>query len=296
MCGNEMEAQVAQRYIVGMTCLQRLICAACAALVLAANAAVAAEATGAVAPAAQPPLLLIGPGDQVKIDVFGNPDLTTTINVADDGSIRMPLAGVVTVSGQSPPEAARRIEEALKSGQFLINPQVTLTVVQSLSYRVSVLGEVAKPGRYPIESHATVLDMIALAGGITEKGSDRIYILRTDSSGVRQRIPVEMGGIVASQGASSASIETLQAGDTLVVPKGTFLITGQVALPGEYRIEGDMILFEAIARAGGVTPLGSSSRVEVRRRGPNDQIVEVKSKKNLRIEPGDMIRVKERIF
>lgn len=291
-----MEAPGFQRYIDVMRFVQRLITAACAALVLAGNAVAAEPSAVVMAPGALPPLQPIGPGDQLKIEVFGNPDLATTTNVTDDGSVRMPLAGAVSIGGQSPAEAARRIEAALKTGQFLVSPQVTVTVLQSLSQRVSVLGEVASPGRYPIDSNSTVVDLIALAGGITAKGSDVIYILRADSTGVLQRLPVDMRRIVASQDASTAAIQTLRGGDSIIVPKGTFFITGQVASPGEYRIEGDMILFEAIARAGGVTPLGSASRVEVRRRGPDDKVVEVKSSKNMRILPGDVIKVKERLF
>jgi polysaccharide biosynthesis/export protein len=296
-----MKAPVATRYIAQMTCVQRLISVACVAVVLAVPAA-AAEAVGANLQIAPAPSAQIGadyrlmPGDQISIQVFGNDDLATKVNVAEDGTAHMPLAGAVAVGGLSPTEAARSIENALKAGHFLVNPQVTVIVVQSSSSRVSVLGEVAMPGRYPIEPNSTVFDLIALAGGITAKGSEIIYLIRKDAAGVPQRLPVDLHRIVASKDASLAATMALRSGDSIEVPKATFFITGQVAQPGEYRIEGDMMLFEAIARAGGVTPLGSNSRVEVRRRGPNDQIVEVKINKNLRIEPGDVIRVKERLF
>jgi polysaccharide export outer membrane protein len=285
-----MEAPFARRYIVTMTCVQRLTTVACVAWALAGPVAVSAQAF------APPPVLQVGPGDQIRVEVFGSADLTTTTYVADDGFIRLPLAGAVAVGGQSPAEAAKRIETALKVGQFLVNPQVTVSVVQSLSQRVSVLGEVTSPGRYPIQSNSTVFDLIAQAGGLTAKGSDRIYVLRADESGTLQRLPVDLRRVLGSQDASSAAIKTLRGGDSIIVPKGTFTIAGQVTQPGEYRIEGDMMLFEAIARAGGVTPMGSSSRVEVRRRGANDKVIEVKVNKNLRIEPGDVIRVKERLF
>jgi polysaccharide export outer membrane protein len=271
-----------------MMYIQRLLSASFLLLVLV-GSAVAAETS------VPPPLLQLGPGDQVKIDVFGNPDLATTTSVTDDGSIHMPLAGAVAVGGQSPAEAARRIEAALKAGQFLVNPQVTVNLVQSVSQRVSVLGEVKNPGSYPIQSSSTIFDLVALAGGLTDKGSDVVYILRPDASGVLQRLPVDMRRL-GSPNASSTAIKSLRGGDTIVVPKGTFFVTGQVVKPGEYLIEGEMMLFEAIARAGGVTALGSTSRVEVRRRGPDDQAIEVKSNKNLRIQPGDVINVKERLF
>lgn len=286
----EMVAPLAQRYTASMKCLKRLLFASCMLLVFAGPAFAATEA---VVPS---PLIQLGPGDQVKIEVFGNPDLTTTTNVTDDGAIHMPLAGAVAVGGQSPAEAARRIEIALKTGQFLVNPQVTVNLVQSLSQRISVLGEVKNPGSYPIQSKSTIFDLIALAGGLSDKGSDVVYILRTDESGVLQRLSVDMRRIGASPDASSSATTTLRGGDTIVVPKGTFFVTGEVVKPGEYLIEGEMLLFEAIARAGGVTPLGSTSRVDVRRRGPNGEAIAVKSNKNLRIQPGDVINVKERLF
>jgi polysaccharide export outer membrane protein len=129
------------------------------------------------------PLLQLGPGDQVKMDVFGRPEMDTTTYIADDGSIRVPLAGAVIIGGLSPGEAGQKVEAALKKGQFLVDPHVTFTVLQSRSQRVSVLGEVRTPGRYPIESNTTVLDLLAQAGGATEKGADVIYILRPDSTG-----------------------------------------------------------------------------------------------------------------
>jgi len=286
-----MAAQFAQRsgYTPEMTCIKRLLSAVCVLLGLSGS-------VSAVEPGVPPPLVQLGPGDQIKIDVFGNPDLATTTNVADDGSIRMPLAGTVAVGGQSLGESARRIEKALKDGQFLVDPQVTVSLLQSMSQRVVVFGEVKNPGSYPIKSNSTVFDVIAQAGGISERGSEIVYIQRTNESGAQQQISVDMRQLGVVPAAGSSAIQTLRSGDTLIVPKGTFFIGGQVVRPGEYRIEGDMLLYEAIARAGGVTPMGSTSRVDIHRRGPDGQVIEVKNKKNLRIQPGDVIDVKERLF
>jgi polysaccharide export outer membrane protein len=162
---------------------------------------------------------------------------------------------------------------------------------------VSVYGEVRAAGSYVIESGSTVLDVIARAGGISDKGSDVVYLVRADEAGVQHRTRVDTRRIMMDLGgASSAPIQTLRGGDSIVVPKSTFLINGQVAAPGEYRIESDMVLFQALARAGGVTRMGSASRVEIRRRGPDDKFVDIKGKKETRIEPGDIITVKERLF
>jgi polysaccharide export outer membrane protein len=282
-----------------MKIVKRLVVAACAAVAFSGHAASAAQAPSPPPQSSQatpPPLLQIGPGDKLSIDVFGSAELTTVTNVSDDGTIRMPLAGAIQVAGQSPAEAGRRIEAALKAGQFMINPQVTVLITESLARRVSVTGEVANPGRYPIESNSTVLDVIAMAGGLGPKGSELVTILRTDKSGAVQRLSVDLHRLMFSPDATTTALQTLQGGDTVIVPTGTFFINGQVVTPGEYRVEGEMKLFQAIARAGGITPLGSSSRVRIKRCDPNGKCADVKARNETRIQVNDVITVKERLW
>jgi len=254
----------------------------------------------AVAPAAVPsehPLLQLGPGDQVKMDVFGRPEMDTTTYIADDGSIRVPLAGPVVIGGLSPAGAAQKVEAALKHGQFLVNPHVTFTVLQSRSQRVSVLGEVHNPGRYPIEANTTVLDLLAQAGGATDKASDTIYVLRPDGTGALQRHAVNLKGAVDSKDSAPAVLQTLRGGDSIFVPVAEqFYIAGEVHSPAMYRLESGMTLTQAIARAGGVTDKGSASRVTIKRRGPNGQYSVISGKPGEKIQPDDVITVKERIF
>lgn len=272
----------------------------CVALVVLCGIGSAAEPArpGAARPqASSTPLRQIELGDQVRVEVFDSPDLNTTTYVADDGAIRLPLVGAIRVKGRSPAEAAEAIEAALKEGQFLIDPHVTVTLVEAFQASVTVLGEVSSPGRYEIGTNFTALDALALAGGVTEKGGDTAYILRPDDAGVVQRVavPIDPDQLLASGQVADAML-TLRGGDSILVPKATFTITGQIQSPGEYRIERGMVLFEAIARAGGVTPLGSASRVEIRRRGADDKIRDIKGKRDTPIQPGDVIRVKERLF
>jgi polysaccharide export outer membrane protein len=248
-------------------------------------------------PTAERPLLQLGPGDQIKMDVFGRPEMDSTTYVADDGTIRVPLAGSVRIGGLSPGEAAQKVETALKNGQFLVDPHVTFTVLQSRSQRVSVLGEVHNPGRYPVESNTTVLDLLAQAGGATERGSDTIFILRPDSNGVIQRQPVNLRGVTDSKDGSPAVLQTLHSGDSIFVPVAEqFYIAGEVHAPAMYRLESGMTLLQAIARAGGVTDRGSASRVSIKRRGPKGDYVVISGKPNEKIQADDVITVKERIF
>jgi len=243
------------------------------------------------------PLLQLGAGDQVKMEVFGRPEMDTVTYVSDDGTVRVPLAGAVRIGGLSPAEAAERVEAALRKGQFLVDPHVTFTVIQSRSQRVSVLGEVKSPGRYPIESNSTVLDLIAQAGGPTDKGADTIYILRPDGGGTLQRLSVGLKSVTDPQQGMPAILQTLRSGDSIFVPAAQqFYITGAVRAPATYRLDSDMTLLQAIARAGGVTERGSASRVQIRRKGSTGDYAVVAGKPNDKIQPDDVITVKERIF
>jgi len=268
---------------------------ACALSLFASLALAAAPGDGATA--ANQPLLQLGPGDQVKMEVFGRPEMDTTTYVADDGSVRVPLAGNVNVGGLSPTAAGQKVESALKEGQFLIDPRVTFTVVQSRSQRVSVLGEVKSPGRYPMESNSTVLDLLAQAGGTTEKGSDLIYILRSDGSGTLQRLPVNLKGTVDSKDSAPAVLQTLRGGDSIYVPEAKrFYVEGEVHTPAMYRLDGDTTVLQAIARAGGITERGSTSRVKIRRLGPKGDYQVISARPDDKIQADDVITVKERIF
>ena len=250
---------------------------------------------GQATPRAPRRLLELGPGDSVNIQVYGPPDMATTVYVADDGSLPVALIGSVNVNGLSPSEAARKIEQALQAGNFLVDPHVTMTVVQSRSQRVSVLGEVRSPGRYPIDTGTTVFDLLAQAGGTTADASDVVYILRQNQDGDVQRFPVYLRGSAAIP--SSVASQTLQSGDSLLVPKAEqFSIYGEVAHPDIYRLEQGMTVIQAIVRAGGVTLRGSERRVEIKRPLPDGKFQELKARPSDLVQAGDILRVKESIF
>ncbi len=241
------------------------------------------------------PLSPLGPGDSVTLHVFGQPDMDTVLGVADDGTIRVPLAGSVPVGGLSAESAARRVEKAFKDGGFFVDPHVTLTVTQSLSQRVSVLGEVRTPGRYAVDARTTIVDLLAQAGGETEFASDTVYVLRTDAGGAVKRYPVNMKGL-ADPGAS-APTQILRAGDSVYVPRAEqFFILGEVQKPSMYKLEPNLTVLQAISLAGGVTAKGSDRRVEIKRTGKDGQQVVIKPKPNDLVQPDDVIRVKESIF
>jgi polysaccharide export outer membrane protein len=270
-----------------------------AALALAAVIVSLGLAAGARAqsPAAEPsadrPLMEIGVGDSIMILVYDQPDMAATVYVSDDGTVPVALAGAVHVAGLSPAGAAQAIEKALRDGKYFNDPHVTITIVQGRSQRVSVLGEVASAGRYPIDSKTTVFDLLAQAGGVKDTAASTIFLLRSEN-GATARYPIDLR--IMSDNSKSTTI-SLQAGDSILVPKAAeFYIYGEVTAPAKYRLEPNMTLVQAIVRAGGVTIRGSRSRVEIKRKGPNGETVVIKGKLDELIQPDDVIRVKESIF
>jgi polysaccharide export outer membrane protein len=241
------------------------------------------------------PLSPLGPGDSVTLHVFGQPDMDTVLGVADDGTIRVPLAGSVPVGGLSSEAAARRVEKAFKDGGFFVDPHVTLTVTQSLSQRVSVLGEVKLPGRYPIDGKTSIIDLLAQAGGQTEFASNTVYVLRTDAAGAVKRYPINLKDLMGP-GASTPT-QLLRAGDSVFVPRAEqFFILGEVQKPAMYKLEPNLTVLQAISLAGGVTAKGSDRRVEIKRTGKDGQQMVIKPKPNDLVQPDDVLRVKESIF
>jgi polysaccharide export outer membrane protein len=242
------------------------------------------------------PLSPLGPGDSVMLHVFGETDMDGVLGVADDGTVRIPLAGSVPIKGLSTEEAARRIEKAFKDGGFFVDPHVSLAVTQSQSQRVSVLGEVRAPGRYAVDSKTTIVDLLAQAGGTTELASETIYILRKDQSGNVVRHPADLKDLTESGVGAPARQPLLQGGDSVYVPRAQqFFILGEVQKPGMYKLESNMTVLQAVSVAGGVTPRGSDRRVMIKR-GKDGQSTELKGKPDDLVQPDDVIRVKERIF
>src|SRR5262245_42507844 len=134
----------------------------------------------------------LGPGDSVRVQVFQHPDLSLETRVSEAGTIAFPLVGSVKIGGLSLEQAAMAVAEKLASGKFVINPQVTMSLAQNLANQVSVLGQVNRPGRFPLETAKVRLsEIIASAGGIAPTGADMIVVTGTrDGQPIRREIDV----------------------------------------------------------------------------------------------------------
>ena len=261
------------------------------ALVLTVCAAVASAQTGTAAA----PEYKLGPGDAIKVQVYQNPDLTVEARVSESGSISYPLIGSVPVGGMTINAAERRIEQALKTKDILKQPQVNIVLLQVRGNQVSVLGQVQKPGRFPLETMTVrVSDMLAAAGGVTPTGDDVLVV-----TGTRDGKPFRKSIDIPNLFASTRSDEdiVLAPGDTLYVGKApTFYIYGEAQRPGTYRIERGMTVLQALAQGGGPTPRGSANRLRLNRTLADGSVVQSEPRLTDPVQPGDVLFVRESLF
>jgi polysaccharide export outer membrane protein len=256
----------------------------------------AAQATAPVETAASPNLALdaLGMGDMVRITVFRNPDLTTEARVSERGTVLFPMIGEVPVSGLTPSQAGKRIADKLTQGRYVVNPEVTVSMMQVNSRQVSVLGNVNKPGRYPLDAQtAHLTDFIAVAGGLAPTGSDEVTVVTTKDGKTSKR-EVDLAAIFNS-GDVSQNIE-LRPGDTVYVHKAPMVyVYGEVQKGGAYRVEPNMTVMQAIAMGGGVTPRGTLRGLKIaRREGGN--VREINARLTDTVKPDDVVYVSERLF
>jgi polysaccharide export outer membrane protein len=237
----------------------------------------------------------LGPGDVLRIQVFQSADLTVEARISESGVISYPLLGVVKLAGLSPQQAENLISTRLKEGKFLQNPQVTLNVLQFRSQQVSVLGNVARPGRYPLETTGMRLsEVLSVAGGVAPTGADSV-ILMTTRAGRPQRLEIDLVDMFTSGDLSKDVV--LQAGDTLYVNRApNYFVYGQVQRPGQYALDRGMTVAQAIAKGGGLTLRGTDRAVRLHRRIGERNIQILEPKLDDPVKPDDLIFIRESIF
>jgi polysaccharide export outer membrane protein len=163
----------------------------------------------------KPDSYVIGAEDILAINVWKEQELSKSVPVRPDGMISIPLLGDVKATGLTPLQLQDVLTTELK--KYISDPQVTVIVNQVNSLTFNVVGEVLKPGYYPLTRRMTILDAIALSGGFRDfANTKKIYVLRTDADGKQLRLPFNYKNVIKGKSASQ-NIE-LQPRDTLVVP------------------------------------------------------------------------------
>ncbi len=155
----------------------------------------------------------IGIGDVLEISVWKNPDLSTTVPVRPDGRISVPLLGDVKAAGMTPLALRQSLTDGFR--EYVTAPGVSVVVKQINSQKVFVTGEVAHPGAFDLQPRAKLMQVIAMAGGLTPYAKGRVIVLR-DRGGRERRFEIELRSIIAGRRPEDNLV--LQPGDTLVVP------------------------------------------------------------------------------
>jgi polysaccharide biosynthesis/export protein len=237
----------------------------------------------------------LGPGDAIGVQVYQSPDLSVDARVSESGVISYPLVGSLQIGGLTISEAEKKIADALRTGRFVKAPQVNIVLRQVRGNQVAVLGQVSRPGRFPLETFNTrVSDMLAAAGGTTATGDD-VLIVTGQRDGKPFRKVIDIPGLFLNE--KSADDIILSGGDTLYVNKAPmFYIYGEAQRPGPYRIERGMTVMQALAQGGGPTVRGSENRLRLHRRDATGKVVEYVPKLTDMIRAEDVLYVRESLF
>ena len=235
---------------------------------------------------------VLGAGDLLKITVYENDDLTTNARVSGDGMVSVPLVGDMKVGGMTVSDAEKRIAKALGKG-YVVDPHVAVFVVEYKSKKVTILGEVMKPGLYELDGNSTLLEIISKAGGLTDKAGSTVSIKRKgrkkDTS-----LAINLKRLF-EKGDMSANINVKDGDDIFVTQSGLVYVTGQVNKPGAYKYEEGMTVMKAIALAEGLTDKASSGRASLIRKMDGRER-KTKVDMSATVMPDDVISVPESFF
>ena len=219
--------------------------------------------SGAQIPAASTP---IAPGDLLEISVFDVPEMTQQVRVGSDGKAQLALIGTIQVAGLTVQQAAEAIARGLQDGKFLVRPQVNVLVKESTTEGVSVLGEVQHPGIYTILGSRSLLDVISMAGGLTNVADTRITIKHRSAEGASTTVSLRNDDVKTSV----ASDVQVSHGDLVLVPRaGIVYILGDVTRPGGFVMQdsGKITLLQALAQAGSFLSTAAADHAVLLRKG-----------------------------
>lgn len=251
----------------------------------------------------------LGPEDEIEIKVWDHEDLTRKIRVGLNGNISYPFVGEIKAGGLTVPELQKELERRL-GPKYIIDPHVSITVTEYKSKKFFVVGNVQRPGTYPLTKNIGVVEAISMAGGVSSGTSLKpvtgtVAIIVRAAPGVKadkprmpnqslpgQKITVSLAAAMAGDPKNNVEIKN---GDTIYVPNLMFYATGEVKSPGRYPYEENMTVLMAVTTAGGFTDKASSGRTYIIREVSGTK-QKIKAGLEDRIQPGDTIVVPESWF
>ena len=242
---------------------------------------------------------VVGPQDELNIIVYGEPPpLTGRFRVDNDGTFPYQYLNRVKAEGFTVAQIEDTLEKALGDG-YIRNPQVSVEVAVYRSQNVYVQGQVRSPGKYALQSSASLMDAIFLAGSTLPEAGNWVEIYHQAgmagpaTSLVGTRAPDIRVRLTDVQSGKAQTVR-INDGDTIFVPKAERIyVTGEVRTPGAYAYDDDMTIFTAISLAGGITAKGSNTRITITRL-VNGRRQEIDAKQEDTLKPGDQVTVKPR--
>ena len=255
-------------------------------------AGLSAGATGAPAGAAAKEGYTLGPGDTIDILVVGDQDLSRAVTIKPEGTIDLPLVGEVTAAGKTTSQLAADLTK--RYSRYLVAPSISVAVREFRVDRIYVLGQVNRPGEFQIRPGVGVLELLASAGGPTDRADlAKATIIR----GKTETIDLDLHDAIAKSKSPDVKLET---GDVLFVPAADkrIVILGQVNRPGAYDFLEGQRVSNLLAGAGGVTPQAAPQRAFIVRGGeqiPVDvqKVLSGDIEANMPLQAGDMMVVPE---
>lgn len=282
-----------------MRSLSRAFLVLCAVGVAALTSALRAQTTGIgsnIPPTGQSALtvpkenplssgLIIGNGDLLVVSVYGAPDFGKEVRVADSGEISLPLIGSVHVAGVTVEQAEELVQTRLDQGGYFTNPQVSIFEKEYATQGISVLGEVQKPGSYPLVGNHVLFDAISAAGGLTAKAGNTITITRRSNSQSHTVV------LPPNESFNPSNNVPVFPGDTIAVSKaGIVYVVGDVHMPSGFVMENSrMTILQAIAMAQGTNTTAKVDKaVLIRKDNNGPQQISIPLRKILAAKAPDM--------
>lgn len=251
--------------------------------------------TSAKATYSKPDSYALGTGDEVKVIVYGQPDLAAEGQISARGTLVVPLLGSVYVGGKTTADAADFIAERYRQGNFLKDAQINVLVTQYRSQVVAILGKVSRPGRLVLEGPTSLTQALAWAGGVAPNGSERLILTRS-TQGKQERIEYDLQQLLNYEAGDFPPV-WLKDGDTIYVPNaGRFYLNGEVHSPGMYPLDRPLNVQQALSAGGGPTARASNGSVKLVRQQKDGKLQELRAKPEDPVMDGDVLVVKESLF
>jgi polysaccharide export outer membrane protein len=240
---------------------------------------------------AKPEDYRLGAGDLLKIGVFDHDELGTDARISQSGNITFPLIGQVQVAGLSTREAELFLARRLIEGGFVRQPQVSVLVSEYQSQKVSVMGQVTKPGQYPLDASKRVLDALAMAGGVlNDSASDDVTLVRANGT----RVVIDLQKLF--DGDPTANLVVQDSDTVFIAHAPQFYIYGQVQHPGQYKLVRNTSISQAISIGGGLTPRGTQRGAIVKRVDAKGKERKFSVKDEDILQPNDVLLIKASLF